>query len=234
MPYDRRPSNTGRPARPARSSGSKPGRSGAGASRGQSGRGSTARAPRPTTHADGRPATSKRYDRDGARSGAPRRSSAKRDPRATPAADGDRPRRYDSSRTGGRDRVPPRRVERPKTAAQIRSAEVKAQRGLREPREKAEPPPWEREQWIDEGPMRSAARQAASRAQQPKSPMPRALDGDGRRWISLQRSPRICSEALPRHGPPSTRNDWRRPPMRSIEPLRRCSANGPTRVARLA
>jgi len=87
--------------------------------------------------------------------------------------------------------VPPRRVERPKTAAQIRSAEVKAQRGLREPREKAEPPPWEREQWIDEGPMRSAARKAASRAQQHEvADLPSA----GRRRKSLDLAPEVAED----------------------------------------
>ena len=52
-------------------------------------------------------------------------------------------------------------MEKPKTAAQLRSAEVKAERGVREPRQPVEPPPWEREQWIDDGPIRSAARGAA-------------------------------------------------------------------------
>jgi len=57
-------------------------------------------------------------------------------------------------------------VEKAKTAAQLRSAEVKAERGVREPRQPVEPPPWEREQWIDDGPIRSAARGAAARAKQ--------------------------------------------------------------------
>ena len=87
--------------------------------------------------------------------------------------------------------MPPRRVERPKTAAQIRSAEVKAQRGLREPREKAEPPPWEREQWIDEGPMRSAARKAASRAQQHEVA---DAPSTGRRRKSLDLAPEVADD----------------------------------------
>jgi tetratricopeptide (TPR) repeat protein len=55
----------------------------------------------------------------------------------------------------------------PRSAAEIRSAEVKLARGMREPKEQAAPAPWEREQWVDDGPLRSAARQAADRAQQP-------------------------------------------------------------------
>jgi tetratricopeptide (TPR) repeat protein len=65
--------------------------------------------------------------------------------------------------------VPPRRVEPQRTAAQIRSMEVKAARGPREPRQQAEPPPWEREQWVDDGPLRAAARKATARAQRPES-----------------------------------------------------------------
>ncbi len=47
--------------------------------------------------------------------------------------------------------------------------EVKTARGPREPRQQAEPPPWEREQWVDDGPMRSAARKATARAQKPST-----------------------------------------------------------------
>jgi tetratricopeptide (TPR) repeat protein len=47
--------------------------------------------------------------------------------------------------------------------------EVKAARGPREPRQQAEPPPWEREQWVDDGPLRSAARKATARAQRPET-----------------------------------------------------------------
>ncbi len=64
--------------------------------------------------------------------------------------------------------MPPRRIAPPRTAAQIRSDEVKATRGLREPRQQAAPAPWEREQWVDDGPLRSAARKATARAQQPR------------------------------------------------------------------
>ena len=147
MPYDRRPSNSGRPKRPSRAS--NPDRPA-----GRTGRPTSGRA------AETEPSEERR------RGGPPRRDQARRDPRAVRAVDGERPRRYDSPRPGGgRDRVPPRRVETPKTAAQIRSAEVKAARGPREPRQPVEPAPWERETWIDDGPLRSEARKATARAQ---------------------------------------------------------------------
>ncbi len=51
------------------------------------------------------------------------------------------------------------------TAAEQRSAAVKATRGPRPVRATTpEPPPWEREQWVDEGPLRGAAKAAANRA----------------------------------------------------------------------
>jgi tetratricopeptide (TPR) repeat protein len=61
--------------------------------------------------------------------------------------------------------VPPRRVERPKNDAAVRAAEVNARRGPKPPREPVTPPPWERETWVDEGPLRNEARRAAQRAQ---------------------------------------------------------------------
>ena len=79
--------------------------------------------------------------------------------------------------------MPPRRVEAPRSAAQIRSAEVKAARGLREPRQQAAPAPWEREQWVDDGPLRSAARKATERAQRPE-PADEATKAAGRRKSS--------------------------------------------------
>ena len=140
----------------------RPARPGAGSARPDGARPSYGR---PRGDAEPRP-----YGNDGRRSGAP----ARRDPRAARVEDGERPRRYDAARTqagnrtggrpGGRDRVPPRRVEPPRTTVQIRSAEVKAARGLREPRQQAEPAPWEREQWVDDGPLRSAARKATARS----------------------------------------------------------------------
>ncbi|HEX2785545.1 MAG TPA: hypothetical protein VHN36_18320 [Ilumatobacteraceae bacterium] len=122
-----------------------------------------------------------------------RTSPPRRDPRAVRAVDGERPRRYDSPRpTGGRDRVPPRRVETPKTAAQIRSAEVKAARGPREPREPAEPAPWERETWIDDGPLRSEARKATARARRAEStPAPAKTAG---RRKSLELAPEVAED----------------------------------------
>jgi tetratricopeptide (TPR) repeat protein len=206
MPSERRPSsNSGRPPRAGRPSGSSGGgsrNSGAGqkgrgsatggsSARGSSGRGSSAPGPRRDDSRPGRAATPRRYDTDGGRSGPSRRDAPRRDPRATPTEDGESPRRYNSSRPTGRGRVAPRRVERPKTAAQTRAAIVKAERGVREPREKAAPPPWEREQWIDDGPLRSAARKAASRAQKHDA-------GDapstGRRGKSLELAPEVAED----------------------------------------
>src|SRR4051812_38812814 len=211
MPSDRRPSsNSGRPSRAGRPSGSSGGRgdaktggrtggrtgsrdgSAGQGSRGQSSRGSAARGPRRDDSRTGRAATPRRYDTDGERSSGPRRDSTRRDPRATPTEDGDTPRGYNSSsRSAGRGRVAPRRVERPRTAAQTRAAIVKAERGVREPREKAAPPPWQREEWIDDGPLRSAARKAASRAQQHEvSDAP----ATGRRGKSLELSPEVAED----------------------------------------
>ena len=51
------------------------------------------------------------------------------------------------------------------TAAERRSAEVKAGRPFREEKpEHAAPPPWEREEWVDEGSLRHEAEAAAVRA----------------------------------------------------------------------
>jgi len=50
------------------------------------------------------------------------------------------------------------------TAAELRARDVKARRGPREEREPVAPPPWEREQWIDEGSLRHEAEAAAERA----------------------------------------------------------------------
>jgi len=59
-------------------------------------------------------------------------------------------------------------VERPRTAAQIRAAEVNARRGERQPREERDEPAevtqWVREEWIDEGSVQGAVRSAAERA----------------------------------------------------------------------
>ncbi|MEP7203449.1 MAG: tetratricopeptide repeat protein [Ilumatobacteraceae bacterium] len=92
--------------------------------------------------------------------------------------------------------MPPRRVEAPKTAAQIRSAEVKAARGLREPREQAAPAPWEREQWVDDGPLRSAARKATARASLPGETDKAAADksASARRRKSLDLAPEVAED----------------------------------------
>jgi tetratricopeptide (TPR) repeat protein len=50
------------------------------------------------------------------------------------------------------------------TAAERRSAEVKATRPYREKTEQAAPPPWQREEWIDEGALRHEAEAATQRA----------------------------------------------------------------------
>jgi tetratricopeptide (TPR) repeat protein len=72
--------------------------------------------------------------------------------------------------------VPPRRIEPQRTAAQIRSLEVKTARGPREPRQEVAPPPWEREKWVDDGPLRSVARKATARAQRPEPAESRPID----------------------------------------------------------
>lgn len=53
------------------------------------------------------------------------------------------------------------------TAADQRAIMVKAKRGPKVEREPAAPPPWEREQWIDEGSMREEAERATARAATP-------------------------------------------------------------------
>ena len=195
MPYDRRPSaNSGRSQRPGRPG--RPAAAGKSDARRSTGRtpparkGGTADTPRdrPGRDRPGRGAAGepRRYGTDGRRTG-----PARRDPRATPVDDrGDRPRRS--------DRVPPRRVVAPKTAAQIRSAEVKAARGVREPRQTPEPPPWEREKWVDEGPLRSAARKATERAQRADPPEEPARPN--RRRKSLDLAPHVA-EDLQRRAP---------------------------------
>jgi tetratricopeptide (TPR) repeat protein len=81
-------------------------------------------------------------------------------------------------------------VERPQTAAQIRAAEVKAKRGPRPPREEVQPPPWEREAWIDEGPLRAAARKATARAATPDADV---VERRGRR-PSLELAPDVADD----------------------------------------
>jgi tetratricopeptide (TPR) repeat protein len=72
----------------------------------------------------------------------------------------------------GRPQDRPRRPE-PTTAAEKRAAEVRATRAPRgEPKERAAPPPWEREQWVDDGPLRAVAAEATERAMTPMSPQP--------------------------------------------------------------
>jgi tetratricopeptide (TPR) repeat protein len=63
-------------------------------------------------------------------------------------------------------------VERPLTAAEQRAAEVRARRAPRPDGEptRAAPPPWEKEQWVDDGPLRQAAEGATARAATPATP----------------------------------------------------------------
>lgn len=56
------------------------------------------------------------------------------------------------------------------TAAERRSAEVKASRPFREKTEQAAPPPWQREEWIDEGALRHEAEAATQRAMEDGKP----------------------------------------------------------------
>lgn len=50
------------------------------------------------------------------------------------------------------------------TAADKRAAEVRERRGPKPEKVEVQPPPWVRDQWVDEGSMRSAAEQATDRA----------------------------------------------------------------------
>lgn len=86
--------------------------------------------------------------------------SGRRDPRQSG--------REDRRTADGRGRrVPPRQVAKPLTAAEQRAAEVRATRGPRPPKTESAPPAWEREQWVDEGSIRSSAVAAAHRAEAP-------------------------------------------------------------------
>ena len=50
---------------------------------------------------------------------------------------------------------------------------MRATRAPREPRSDVpKPPPWEKEKWVDEGPLRAAAAEAADRASTPLPPTP--------------------------------------------------------------
>jgi tetratricopeptide (TPR) repeat protein len=67
----------------------------------------------------------------------------------------------------------PRRVVKPLTTAEQRAAEVRATRAPRPARDTPQPPPWQREQWTDEGSLREEAERAAGRAQQATPAAPR-------------------------------------------------------------
>ena len=73
------------------------------------------------------------------------------------------------------DRAPRRDPARPLTAAEQRAAEVRATRAPRgEPKERPAPPPWEREKWVDDGPLRAVAAEATERAMTPMPAQPTA------------------------------------------------------------
>ncbi len=62
------------------------------------------------------------------------------------------------------------------TAAEVRSKEVKAKRGPKPERAAAAPPPWQREEWVDEGSLRREAEVAARRAASPAAPVRKRKD----------------------------------------------------------
>ena len=77
------------------------------------------------------------------------------------------------------------------TAAQRRAAEVKATRPYREKSEPAAPPPWEREQWVDEGSLRREAELATARATEQGSPTPNPTS---KRRTSLELAPEVAQD----------------------------------------
>lgn len=67
------------------------------------------------------------------------------------------------------------------TAAEQRAAQVRATRTPRPARDEVPaPPPWEREKWVDEGPLRAAAVEATERASTPMPAMPTRQRKPGR------------------------------------------------------
>ena len=77
-------------------------------------------------------------------------------------------------RPSGRGRVAPRRVEQTEDGSTdpVRRSSRRSEAFANHVRQAA-PPPWEREQWIDDGPLRSAARKAAcASSERKKSSMP--------------------------------------------------------------
>ena len=93
-----------------------------------------------------------------------------------------------------------RRVEQPRTTAQIRAAEVKARRGPRPPKKEVQPAPWEREVWVEETPLRSEARRATARAQTAGTEAPPA---ERRPRVARPLAPEIA-EQLERSVPPQS------------------------------
>jgi len=75
----------------------------------------------------------------------------------------------------------------PATEAERRAEEVRRTRAPREKVERPAPPPWEREQWVDEGSVRAEAEQAAARAAQDERPT-------SRRRMSTDLAPEVAEE----------------------------------------
>ncbi len=63
---------------------------------------------------------------------------------------------------------------------------------MREPRQPVQPAPWEKEAWIDDGPLRSEARKATARAQRPETTEPTAAQKGRRR--SLELAPQVADD----------------------------------------
>lgn len=75
------------------------------------------------------------------------------------------------------------------TAAEQRAAVVRARRGPKVDKQAVQPPPWERETWVDEGPLREIAREATERAR-----TDRGATDDARRRPSGELDPVVVAE----------------------------------------
>lgn len=70
---------------------------------------------------------------------------------------------------------------------------MKARRGPRPPKTAVAPPPWEREVWVEEAPLRSEARRATERAQQ-AAPAQAPTPANRRRRVPAELAPEITEE----------------------------------------
>ncbi len=75
----------------------------------------------------------------------------------------------------------------PVTEAERRAEEVRRTRAPREKMERPAPPPWEREQWVDEGSVRDEAERATARAADTGAPKPR-------RRMSTDLAPEVAAD----------------------------------------